>query len=440
MKSKICIVGWHYFEKYYKQLSKSSLYFHVVAHRYNDILDKYKLPYSVIKNVGTEFHVYDWYIKNIWDGKSNVLFVHDDIGSKDIASSFKEILKKTKDFDFSCVFGEKDSKNKWSGERCFFLSSKLINLFLKKYGGIWYDIHNKGYTLGRKEMYDPEIYTYEYDNVFIDQEGRNIKVNLQKMEKEYNLKYKNIVCKTIILQRRGGVLKGKYRDIALNDNSIFGRNSSEKMGDIAFELGLKRGREQHYYTKWYDFYFSSIRLDNLSILEIGSSTEKSLLMWKKYFKHSDIYGLRFEKLKKNAKISNKFKVFTEEKFNKLSFNNIFKKVPTGFDIVIDDGSQAIAGQIETFEYLFKNLNPGGIYIIEDLHTSYKDKHVIKSEKSSIDYLKKRVDDVNYQGKSNINNFEKIIRNDMKLLEGYERTVMSIHFYPGICFIFKRFLK
>ena len=40
------------------------------------------------------------------------------------------------------------------------------------------------------------------------------------------------------------------------------------------------------------------------------------------------------------------------------------------DIVIDDGSHVCSHQIATFEALFPRLNDGGLYVCEDLHTSY----------------------------------------------------------------------
>ena len=42
-KISICVVGWYYFPKFYKQLRDSHLDVHIVAHRYNNVLDKYKL-------------------------------------------------------------------------------------------------------------------------------------------------------------------------------------------------------------------------------------------------------------------------------------------------------------------------------------------------------------------------------------------------------------
>jgi hypothetical protein len=41
-----------------------------------------------------------------------------------------------------------------------------------------------------------------------------------------------------------------------------------------------------------------------------------------------------------------------------------------FSIIIDDGSHVPSHQWKTFTYLWKSLAPGGLYIIEDVETSY----------------------------------------------------------------------
>jgi len=41
-----------------------------------------------------------------------------------------------------------------------------------------------------------------------------------------------------------------------------------------------------------------------------------------------------------------------------------------YDIIIDDGSHFPQHQILTFQHLFSVLKPGGLYVVEDLETSY----------------------------------------------------------------------
>ena len=47
------------------------------------------------------------------------------------------------------------------------------------------------------------------------------------------------------------------------------------------------------------------------------------------------------------------------------------------DVILDDGSHVPEHQLLSFNYLFENcLNDGGVYIIEDIETSYWKKHTL----------------------------------------------------------------
>ena len=68
----------------------------------------------------------------------------------------------------------------------------------------------------------------------------------------------------------------------------------------------------------------------------------------------------------------------------------------GIDVVIDDGSHISQHVIKSFEILYPMLSPGGLYFIEDLHTSYWPKYGggLRRKNSSIEYLKHLVDYLN----------------------------------------------
>jgi hypothetical protein len=419
-KVQICVVGWHFFSKFYKQISKTSLDIHIVAHRYNKILDDFNLKYSVVPNVGREFHAYDWYIKNVWDGKSAVIFTHDDVKMKNIDNIFNDLFSKLKGLDFSYILGEKDRKYKTCSERCMYFSPKLIKLLLKRYDGFWYDIHNKGYTFGTFSHYDPNIYTSKFKKYY-DQEGREFKKTINALINKYKLKFKNVINRKILLYRRGGIMNGNTYKYILNDNSIFGREDDDNYLDkTSIKYKSNKCRIKHFYTKWYNFYFSSIKNDALNILEIGGVSNNSVKIWEEYFKNSNIYGTK-----------------NEDKIDSEFLQKVCESVPLGFDIIID-GSDDIKIKTTTFEFLFKAMNPGGIYVIENLQSYYK-KQELEKDDNFIDFLKLKINDVNYNGKYKFNSFEKLVKNSEPLLE-YERLISGISFHAGICFVFKRFCK
>jgi hypothetical protein len=73
-------VGQEFISKFYdilKQANKKHPVF-VVSHFKPDFLETTGLPHKDIGIYGLEFRCYDWYIRNEWDGESDVLFMHDD--------------------------------------------------------------------------------------------------------------------------------------------------------------------------------------------------------------------------------------------------------------------------------------------------------------------------------------------------------------------------
>ena len=144
-KNKICVAGWHFFEKFYKMIEKSDSDIYVVAHRYKEVLERRKIKYSITKNVGLEFGAYDWYIKNKWDGESNVLFMHDDIEILD----FDEFILSNYD-----KFKSRQIEHGYivSGRHCgvsgrfFYMSREFLRVVKEEHDGMWYDKENFGYT------------------------------------------------------------------------------------------------------------------------------------------------------------------------------------------------------------------------------------------------------------------------------------------------------
>lgn len=64
-----------------------------------------------------------------------------------------------------------------------------------------------------------------------------------------------------------------------------------------------------------------------------------------------------------------------------------------FDIVIDDGGHTMKQQIVSAETLFPLLNDGGVYIVEDCHTSYWERFQ-DAEQTFLDWVRDRIDDLN----------------------------------------------
>jgi hypothetical protein len=67
------------------------------------------------------------------------------------------------------------------------------------------------------------------------------------------------------------------------------------------------------------------------------------------------------------------------------------------DIVIDDGSHQCLDQIKSFEAVFPHIDTDGVYIVEDVHTSYRRQYGggLYDQGSFIEYIKRYIDDLHH---------------------------------------------
>lgn len=130
---------------------------------------------------------------------------------------------------------------------------------------------------------------------------------------------------------------------------------------------------RHSYSNFYSKYLEEIRFNDLLILEIGLCDGKSLKTWYEYFPNSIIIGLDIDEKPEH----NNDRVFTFklDQSDPGQLNNFVKECEEKgykFDMILDDGSHHMLDQQITLGYLFPLLKPGGLFFIEDLHTSLAD--------------------------------------------------------------------
>ena len=62
-------------------------------------------------------------------------------------------------------------------------------------------------------------------------------------------------------------------------------------------------------------------------------------------------------------------VFIGSQADRAFLEDLLAKLPP-IDIVLDDGSHRAQHQVASFETIYPRIKPDGIYLVEDLHTSY----------------------------------------------------------------------
>jgi hypothetical protein len=155
----------------------------------------------------------------------------------------------------------------------------------------------------------------------------------------------------------------------------------------------------HHYFNIYEKHLNRYKGKNPIILEIGVAYGGSLEMWNHYFGgQCTIYGIDInpECLKyKNILNADNINILLGNQEDTNFWDNFIKDAPM-FDIVIDDGGHTMKGQITTFEKIYDKIKKDGIYLCEDLHTSYMNEFggAYKKSDTFIEYSKNFIDLIN----------------------------------------------
>jgi ubiquinone/menaquinone biosynthesis C-methylase UbiE len=185
----------------------------------------------------------------------------------------------------------------------------------------------------------------------------------------------------------------------------------------------------HHYFDVYTRYFEPYRNKPLNILEIGISHGGSLQMWRKYFgEQANIFAVDINpECKKFEK--EKTKIFIGSQEDEVFLKQLYSQLPE-LDILIDDGGHTMKQQVVTFENLFPIVKDGGIYLVEDTHTSYwREYHGGYKNKNSFIEFSKNIVDQMYAW--HIDN-EKIVPVNYNT-----KNINSISFYDSIVVFEKR---
>ncbi|MDQ0417716.1 hypothetical protein J2Z48_001889 [Croceifilum oryzae] len=147
-----------------------------------------------------------------------------------------------------------------------------------------------------------------------------------------------------------------------------------------------------HYLEIYERHFSRFVNKKINVLEIGIYHGGSLQMWKNYFgPQATIYGLDiYEKCKEL--VEERVNIIIGDQGDRNFWKQIKPHLPK-FDIIIDDGGHHMHQQKITFEEMFSEVSPNGVYVIEDMHTSYLTPYGggKNSKENFINYTKNIVD-------------------------------------------------
>ncbi len=183
----------------------------------------------------------------------------------------------------------------------------------------------------------------------------------------------------------------------------------------------------NHYFDIYDRHLRRYRGKELVLLEIGVSQGGSLQMWRDYFgEKAHIFGIDIDPRCKEFE-EDQTKIFIGSQSDRNFLREVKSKMPE-IDILIDDGGHTMKQQIVTYEELFDHVKDDGIYLCEDLHTSYwlEWGGGYRRRNTFIEYSKHFIDELHAfhseQHRLRVNAFTK--------------SVSSIHYYDSILILEK----
>lgn len=169
------------------------------------------------------------------------------------------------------------------------------------------------------------------------------------------------------------------------------------------QIGVSAGTDKvthHGYDRFYPRFLDGLRDMSGAMLEIGIDKYRSLKLWQDYFPHAFIYGIDI-----GAEfMDHRSRVFKADQSSESDLAMVQTLIDKPVHFIIDDGSHIPEHQILTFNHYFRYLlEPGGVYIVEDIETSYWNKKSIygyptnygyKHQSSFIERVKPLVDSIN----------------------------------------------
>ncbi len=158
-------------------------------------------------------------------------------------------------------------------------------------------------------------------------------------------------------------LKGAFAVVLRGDLTRLGR-----------WYGTNKASDKQLYTPLYAMHLGPLRRRPLRLLEVGiggygagvQAGGASLRMWRTWMPKAEVAGIDLDD-----------RDFRERRISTFAGNQtdgeFLRRVEATagpFDVVIDDGSHVSSDIAATFDVLWPLLRPGGVYVIEDLGTSY----------------------------------------------------------------------
>ncbi len=186
-----------------------------------------------------------------------------------------------------------------------------------------------------------------------------------------------------------------------------------------------------HYFDIYEKHFAPFRGRDIKFLEIGVFHGGSLQMWKNYFgPRAKIVGVDINPVCKTFEEPGiQIEIGSQED---RTFLRELAAKHGPFDIILDDGGHTMGQQIVTFDEMFQHVRRDGLFLCEDLHTSYWKEWggAYRSPYTFIEYAKQLIDQMHAWHSKDPESFQ---------VTPFTQSAFGMHFYDSLLVIEKRLI-
>lgn len=220
-----------------------------------------------------------------------------------------------------------------------------------------------------------------------------------------------------------------------NRNEEFFAGYNE-LDEIGIKYGTDKCSKSHNYLNKYEFFLNKWKDKNINVLELGVLKGSSIKMWGEYFAYSTVYGVDIKEECLIYEGKNR-KIFIQDLSEEEELEKLGELNPT---IIIDDASHFWSHQIKALYHLLPSLKDGGIYILEDLETSfssYRDANYDDAAVSAYDFCSAIAEVVTSKELLRTTNLEANLLPLKQEIEFLADQIAMISFIHGSCIIVKK---
>jgi hypothetical protein len=185
----------------------------------------------------------------------------------------------------------------------------------------------------------------------------------------------------------------------------------------------------HHYFEIYHRHLASFRGQSPVVVEIGVFQGGSLQMWHHYFgAGTQVVGIDIDPRCRQFE-DESTTILIGDQSDRGFLAEVRRCVPR-VDVLIDDGGHTMPQQVATFEELYPHVQPRGVYLCEDMHTSLIDEYGggYLRQGTFLEYSKALVDHL-YGWYSR--------EGDRLAVDAFTLSTFALHFYDSVLVLEKR---